>query len=104
LLAIVVDGLWSDGQGPRRPIIAGAITLAVGSVVAGLANGLVVLIVGRALQGFGGGILIVALYVFIARAFDVDTRPKAFSVLATAWVVPSLVGPLVAGWLAENVS
>lgn len=104
LLAIVVGGLWSDAEGPRRPIIAGGVTLAVGSVVAGLANGLVVLIVGRSLQGFGGGILIVGLYVLIARAFDVDTRPKAFSVLAAAWVVPSLVGPVVAGWLAESVS
>lgn len=104
LLAIVLGGLWSDAAGPRRPVVTGAIALAAGSVVAGVANGLVVLIVGRALQGFGGGILIVGLYVLIARAFDVDSRPKAFSVLAAAWVVPSLVGPVIAGWLAESVT
>lgn len=104
LLAMVIGGLWCDARGPRGPVISGVITLAVGSVVAGLANGLAVLVIGRALQGLGGGIILVGLYVLIARAFDVGTRPRAFSVLSAAWVVPSLVGPLVAGWLAESVS
>jgi MFS family permease len=62
------------------------------------------LVVGRAVQGLGGGALIVALYVLIARAYSVDLRPRAFSVLSAAWIVPSLVGPFVAGWLADNVS
>ncbi len=60
--------------------------------------------IGRALQGVGGGVVIVSLYVLIARAFDVELRPKAFSVLAAAWVVPSLVGPVIAGWLADSVT
>ena len=104
LLAMVVGGLWCDASGPRRPVIAGVTSLAVGSVVAGLANGLAMLVVGRALQGLGGGVILVGLYVFIARAYDLQARPKAFSVLSAAWVVPSLVGPLIAGWLAESVS
>jgi MFS family permease len=104
LLAMVVGGLWCDARGPRGPIIAGVITLSLGSVVAGLANGLTTLVIGRSLQGLGGGIIIVGTYVLIARAYDVDARPRAFSVLSAAWIVPSLVGPLVAGWLAESVS
>jgi predicted MFS family arabinose efflux permease len=104
LLAMVVGGLWSDARGPRGPIIAGVIILSVGSAVAGLATGLATLVAGRALQGLGGGIIIVGVYVLIARAYDVETRPRAFSVLSAAWIVPSLVGPVVAGWLAETVS
>jgi MFS family permease len=104
LLAMVVGGLWSDASGPRRPVIAGVVALAAGSVVAGFATGLAMLVVGRALQGLGGGIILVGLYVFIARAYDIDARPKAFSVLSAAWILPSLVGPLIAGWLAESVS
>lgn len=102
LLAMVVGGLWSDASGPRAPLLAGVVSLAVGALIAGSALNLTVLIVGRALQGVGGGLLIVSVYVLIARAFPVDMRPKAFSVLSAAWIVPSLVGPLVAGWLADS--
>ena len=104
LFAMVVGGLWSDAAGPRRPLIAGVSLLAAGAVVAGAAPSLLVLVSGRALQGLGGGLMIVAVYVLIARAYPEELRPKAFSVLAAAWVVPSLLGPLVAGWLTQSVS
>jgi len=104
LLALVVGGLWSDATGPRGPLIAGVASLSVGAVIAGAAFDLASLVVGRALQGVGGGLLIVAVYVLIARAYSVDARPKAFSVVAAAWVVPSLVGPVIAGWLSDSVT
>jgi MFS family permease len=104
LFGMVAGGVWSDAIGPRQPVIVGVVTLGLGSIVAGLATGLASLVVGRSLQGLGGGVILVAVYVLIARAYDVEARPRAFSVLAAAWVVPSLVGPLVAGWLAQDVN
>lgn len=104
LLAMVAGGLWSDATGPRGPLMAGVAALATGAVIAGVAVDLVLLVVGRALQGVGGGFVIVAVYVLIARAYPAELRAKAFSVLSAAWILPSLVGPLVAGWLAETAS
>jgi len=104
LFAMVAAGLWSDAKGPRGPVIAGALIFLVGSVCAGLATNLPVLIAGRAMEGLGTGAIIVAVYVLIARAFDEAARPRAFAVLAAAWVMPSLIGPLVAGWLTESIS
>ena len=104
LFAMVAGGLWADASGPRDPLVASVTTFAVGATVAGLAPNLVVLVLGRALEGLGGGAILVALYVLIARAYTVEARPVIFSVMSAAWVVPSLVGPLVAGWLAENVT
>lgn len=104
LLAMVIAGLRCDATGPRGPIVAGIAAFAVGSVVAGAAPSMLILIVGRAGQGIGSGAVIVGLYVLIARAYPESLRPKAFSALAAAWVLPSLVGPLVAGWLADSVS
>jgi len=104
LFAMVAGGLWADASGPRDPLVASVATFAVGATVAGLAPNLAVLVVGRALEGLGGGAILVALYVLIARAYSVEVRPVIFSVVSAAWVVPSLVGPLVAGWLAENVT
>ena len=104
LLAMVIAGLWCDASGPRGSIILGISAFVIGSVVAGAAPSLAVLIAGRAGQGVGSGAVIVGLYVLIARAYPESLRPKAFSALAAAWVLPSLVGPLVAGWLADSVS
>ncbi len=104
LFAMVVGGLWSDAAGPRGPMAAGVASLCVGAVVVGSSVSLATLVAGRALQGIGGGLLIVGVYVLIARAYPVHLRAKAFSVLATAWIVPSLVGPLIAGWLTDAVT
>jgi MFS family permease len=104
LFAMVVGGMWADARGPRDPLLAAVIAFGVGAVIAGLAVGLPMFVVGRAVQGFGGGVLIVGLYVVIAKAYSIEARPRAFSVLAASWVLPSLIGPVVAGWLADTVS
>ena len=104
LFAMVAGGLWADASGPRDPLVASVITFAAGATVAGLAPGLPMLVAGRAIEGLGGGALLVALYVLIARAYSVDMRPRVFSVVSAAWVIPSLVGPFIAGWLADNVT
>jgi MFS family permease len=102
LIGMVVAGTWCDRDGPRRAMWAGLVVFSVGAIAAGLAPSMPLLIVARALQGLGGGALIVAAYVLIARAYPDDMRPKAFSLMAAAWVVPALIGPLIAGWLTET--
>ncbi len=104
LVGMVVAGTWSDRLGPRRPMVVGGLLFGAGAAIAALSPTMAVLIVGRGVQGLGSGALIVAIYVLIARGFDESIRPRAFSLLATAWVVPSLVGPVIAGWLADEVT
>lgn len=104
LVGMVISGTWCDRDGPRRAMWTGLVVFAGGAVVAGVAWSMPVLIAARGLQGLGGGALIVATYVLIARAFPEDLRPKAFSLLAASWVVPAIVGPLIAGWLTESLS
>lgn len=104
LLGMVASGVWSDAAGPRTPTVVGIAGFTVGSLIAGAATSLGVLVVGRAIQGVGAGAVIVAVYVVIARAYPPELRPKAFSALAAAWVLPALVGPPIAGWLADSVT
>ena len=104
LLGQVVSGQWCDRRGPRAPMLAAVAAIAAGSLVAFIAPSFAVFLVGRAVQGLGAGVAIVAVYVLLGRAYDEELRPRAFSLLAACWVVPGLLGPVVAGWLADSVS
>ncbi|HEU5143771.1 MAG TPA: MFS transporter [Dermatophilaceae bacterium] len=104
LLGIVVSGVWADRAGPLPALVGGQVLLAAGSLVAGLAVSFPMLLLGRAVFGLGGGLLVVALYVVIGRAYPEAMRPKVFSWISAAWVLPSLVGPPVAGFLTTTLS
>lgn len=104
LVAMVAAGEWCDRSGPRSPLLVGVTLFGLGAVVAGLAWTMPVLVAGRLVQGLGGGMAIVAVYVVIGRQYPDDLRPRAFALLATAWVLPAIVGPVIAGFLTDNVS
>jgi MFS family permease len=104
LLGIVLAGVWADLRGPLPSLFAGQLLMAAGSAMAGLAPTFTVLLAGRLLAGLGGGLIVVALYVVIGRAYPDALRPKVFSWVSAAWVLPSLVGPPVAGWVTSTWS
>jgi len=103
LVALVVGGEQSDRRGPAAPFLGGVTVFAVGLVVAGLAPTMGVVLLGRVLQGAGSGSLASVAYVGIGRAWSTEDQPRLFALLSTAWVVPSLVAPVAAGWITEQV-
>ncbi|MEH1026143.1 MFS transporter [Micromonospora profundi] len=103
VIGMVVSGIWCDARGPRAPLWHGVGWFVVGLVVAGTAPLMGFLVVGRVVQGFGSGLLSVALYVIVARAYPEDLHRRIFAAFAAAWVVPSLVGPVLAGLIVEHL-
>lgn len=103
LVGMVVAGLWSDRRGAVRPLLAAVGLFAAGLLVAGLAPTMAALVLGRVLQGFGAGGLTVSLYVLVAQVYAPVDRPRILGLFAAAWVLPGLVGPFLAGLLAETV-
>lgn len=103
LLAMVVAGERSDRVGPRGPLLGGVLTFVAGLLLAGSATSMPVFVLGRAVQGFGAGLVIVALYVVVGRAYVESLRPRAFAAMSAAWVLPSIVGPVVAGWVSGHL-
>ena len=81
----------------------GLVLFAVGLVVGGFAPSMPLLVIGRFVQGFGAGVVPAIGYVAIGRAFSVAERPRMFAILSTAWVVPGLVGPVLAERIAQGV-
>ena len=104
VVAMVVSGTWSDLKGPTRPLWHGTAWFLGGLIIAGLAPSMEVLVAGRIIQGFGSGLLTVALYVVVGQLYPARLRPRIFAAFATGWVVPSLVGPAIAGLIVEHAS
>ncbi|MFC5668010.1 MFS transporter [Kitasatospora misakiensis] len=103
LFALVVSGQWCDRSGPLQPLFTGIAVFGAGLLVAGAAPGMWIFVGGRALQGLGGGLVIVALYVVVGRAYPERLRPSVFAAFSAAWVLPSIVGPLVAGAVTQHL-
>jgi MFS family permease len=58
----------------------------------------------RALQGVGAGAIAVSLYVVAGQAYEPALRPRLFGAISAAWVLPALVGPLIAGLVTAHAS
>ncbi|MET0711965.1 MAG: MFS transporter, partial [Jiangellaceae bacterium] len=94
--------LWgkiSDLYG-RRPMFQAAIVVfLVGSLVAGAAGSMGVLIGGRAVQGLGAGGLIALALSTIGDVIAPRERGRYQGYFAAVFGVSSVAGPLLGGWL-----
>jgi MFS family permease len=104
LLGIVLAGVWADRSGPMPGLYAGQLLFAAGAAVCGLSTSFPMLLAGRAVTGLGAGLVVVVLYVVIGRVYPADTRPRVFAWISAAWVLPSLVGAPLSGWLTTVFS
>ncbi|MFG1706758.1 MFS transporter [Nonomuraea sp. M3C6] len=102
VIATVLGGRWSDVRGPLQPVAVGVAGFVAGLLLAGFAPNMEVFVAGRFVQGLGAGLIQVALYVLVARVYPGAMHPKVFALFSAAWVVPSMVGPAIAGFVAEN--
>jgi MFS family permease len=103
LLGIVVAGMMIDRGSLARPFILGIGLFAIGLLIGGLAPSMAVLVAARVIQGFGAGAIPAVAYVSIARAMPERLRPRMFATLSTAWVLPGVIGPTIAGVVAETL-
>lgn len=104
IIGMVSSGIATDRYGARRSFLISAIGLAFGLLLSVIAPTMLVFLISRMVQGFGTGGLIVAVYSVIALAYPKQLRQTVFAAFAGAWVVPSLIGPGLAGLLTVSFS
>ncbi|VXB18256.1 MFS transporter [Aeromicrobium sp. 9AM] len=103
VVSMTIAGPLMDRRGPGLALRAGVVIFAAGLVIAGLAPTMEVFLAGRAVQGLGMGFVGVGLYVVIGNVFPEHMRARVFTVMTSAWVLPALVGPVIAGFIADRV-
>ncbi len=104
LVSIVVAGTLTDRGGMAPPMLAGVAAFVAGLVVCGAAPTMLVVVVGRAVQGVGAGLLTVVVNVAVGRGYPSELRARVYAALSTAWILPAVIGPVVAGFVAQVLS
>ncbi len=103
LIGIVVVGGAIDRRGLALPFAIGLGLFAAGLLVGGLAPSMPVLVAARFVQGLGGGTVPPIAYVAIGRSLPETLRARMFATMSTAWVLPGVIGPAIAGAVGELV-
>ncbi len=103
VFGMVLGGDLDDRRGSRTALLTGVFVFAAGLLAAGLSEQMAVFVAARAVQGMGGGIIAVSLYVVAGHAYGLELRPRLFAAFSAAWVLPALVGRLIAGLMTTHL-
>ena len=101
---LLVGGTLGDRFGRRRLFVLGAAIFAVASVWCALAPGPAQLIAARGVQGVGGALLVPASLAIIGASFEGRLKAKAIGTWGALSAIAMAVGPVLGGWLVEEVS
>jgi len=101
---LLVGGTLGDHYGRRRIFVVGATIFAAASVWCALAPGPTQLIAARAVQGAGGALLVPASLAIVGASFEGRQKARAIGLWGALSGIAMAVGPVLGGWLVEDVT
>src|SRR5438552_7533686 len=101
---ILVGGSLGDQFGRKRIFLLGVLWFTAASIWCGAATNPRFLIIGRGLQGIGAALLVPGSLAIISATFDGAERGRAIGTWSGFSAITTAVGPVIGGWLIENVS
>jgi DHA2 family multidrug resistance protein len=104
IVMIPLTAWFSRLMGQRNFLVMASVLFTLFSMLCGLSGSLTAMIIGRVGQGFFGGALIPASLTIIATRLTDKQRPLGLMIYASVAVLAPVIGPVVGGWLTENVS
>jgi len=104
-IVIIPLSAWLTRMLGLRTFLLIAVVLFTGfSMICGISTNLTQMIIGRVGQGFTGGALIPTAQTIIAQRLPRRQQPVGIAAFGVTAIMGPVVGPLVGGWLTENVS
>jgi EmrB/QacA subfamily drug resistance transporter len=103
-VSVPIYGKLSDLFGRKPVIIFGIGLFLLGSILCGVAWGMLPLIVFRIVQGLGAGAIMPVTITMVGDLYSVRERAKVQGYVASVWGIASVVGPTLGGVFSEYVS
>ncbi|MEO8436969.1 MAG: MDR family MFS transporter [Chloroflexota bacterium] len=97
-------GKLSDIYGRKPIFMIGIVIFLVGSALSGLSQNMAMLILFRGIQGIGAGSLFPVALAVIGDLFTPKERGKYQGLFGAVFGIAFVAGPLIGGWLTENLS
>ncbi len=101
---ILVGGALGDKYGRKLIFSIGVIIFALSSLWCGLVSSPAPLIIARAVQGIGAALLVPGSLAIISATFPKKERGKAIGTWSGFTAIAAGFGPVLGGWLIENIS
>src|SRR5947209_1410327 len=101
---ILIGGSLGDQFGRKRIFLIGVVWFTVASIWCGVAPSSLILIAGRALQGIGAAFLVPGSLAIISATYEGAKRGRAIGTWSGFSAITTAVGPVLGGWLIENLS
>ena len=102
LLSMLPSGRLADTYGRKRIFIFGGVIFALGSIIAGFANHLFILLLSRVIQGIGSAMFFTTGVAIIGGVYEARQRGAALGWLVSAVYLGLTCGPLLGGWATEH--
>lgn len=103
-VTVPVWGKLSDLYGRRLLYQIGITVFLIGSVLSGFSTSMEQLIAFRAIQGLGAGALVPLGMTIIGDIFTLTERTKKQAYFSGVWGLSSVVGPIVGGFITDQLS
>ena len=97
-----VAGFFGDRYGLERTYVTGLAVFVIGSLLAGLAPSLPLLVVARAIKGVGGGLAVPTGTAVLFRGFSKSELGLALGVFGLALLFAPALGPVLGGWFVDR--
>lgn len=104
LFGAVATGMLSDRRGLALGAGVSLGVFAAGLLISGLAPDMPAFVLGRFVQGLGAGGLGALPFAVITARYPEARRGRMLAAVSSAWLLPALVGPLLASLMAEHWS
>ncbi|GAA4736347.1 MDR family MFS transporter [Phytohabitans rumicis] len=102
-IVMPVYGRLGDLIGRKSLFLGGIGLFLAGSIIAGAAQNMTMLIIGRAVQGLGGGGLMITSQAIIADLVPPRQRAKYMAPIGAVFGLSSVAGPLLGGWFTDSI-